>query len=319
MSFETWNREVVMKKMLSLVLTLCGVWLFAGVAMAQNKIVLGVSLSSDTNPFYIAMRKGIEARVAELGWQVRFVSANEQVATQVNGVQDLVAQRVNGIIISPIDEVATSAAYEAAFKAKIPIISIGRHSRSQFESLHVIMDEVSIGREIAAWIAKAAGEKGKVAILAGPAGAATFNNLKQGFEAEIKKHPGMPVVYARNLALTREQGLNQAEDVLVAHPDIRAIYCGNDEIALGAAQAVATAGKKANVIITGLNGIPPAMKAVSDGNIDLTVQLNPLVWGRLGVDTMDQWLKGKRPEGKVFYKHTLVDKSNVTSLMPPKK
>jgi ribose transport system substrate-binding protein len=306
-----------MKKLLMSVLAMCGAVLFAGSAMAQNKVVLGVSLSSDTNPFYIAMRKGIEARAAELGWEARFVTANEQVTAQVNGVQDLVAQKVSGIIISPIDEVATSAAYEAASKANIPIISIGRHSRSPFESLHVIMDEVSIGREIAAWIAKAAVEKGKVAILAGPAGAATFKNLQQGFEEEIKKRAGMPVVYTRNLALTREQGLNQAEDVLVAHPDIRAIYCGNDEIALGAAQAVATAGKKANVIITGLNGIPPAMKAVSDGGIDLTVQLNPLAWGKLGVDTMDSWLKGKKPEGKVFYKHTLVDKSNVAALTPP--
>ncbi|TAK49409.1 MAG: sugar ABC transporter substrate-binding protein [Xanthobacteraceae bacterium] len=305
------------KFLLSVLLLFATTFLAVPYAMAQNKVVLGVSLSSDTNPFYIAMRKGIEARVADLGWEVRFVTANEQVTAQVNGVQDLVAQKVNGIIISPIDEVATSAAYEAASKAGIPIISIGRHSRSPFESLHVIMDEVSIGREIAAWIAKAADGKGKVAVLAGPAGAATFKNLQQGFEEEIKKNSGMPIVYSRNLALTREQGLNQAEDVLVAHPDIRVIYCGNDEIALGAAQAVATAGKKANVIIAGMNGIPPAMKAVASGAIDLTIQLNPVAWGRLGVDTMDLWLKGKKPVGRVFYKHTLVDKSNVAALMPP--
>ncbi|MBI4969496.1 MAG: substrate-binding domain-containing protein [Rhodospirillales bacterium] len=307
-----------MKRFLIAVLALAGLWSVGQPAQAQNKVVLGISLASDTNPFYIAMRKGIEARAAELGWEARFVTANEQVNAQVNGVQDLVAQKVTGILISPIDEVATSAAYEAANKAKIPIISIARHSRSPFESLHVIMDEVQIGREIAAFVAKAAEGKGKVAVLAGPAGAATFKNLKQGFEEEIKKASGMPIVYSRDLALTREQGLNQAEDVLVAHPDIRAIYCGNDEIALGAAQAVAAAGKKGKVIITGLNGIPPAMKAVADGNIDLTVALNPMAWGKLGVDTMDSWLKGqKTAKDKAFLKHTLVDKGNVAALMPP--
>ena len=290
----------------------------AGAAAATAETIIGLSLASDTNPFYIAMRKGVEARAQELGWKVRVVTANEDVNAQVNGVLDLVAQKVNGILISPIDAVATGQAYEAAAKAKIPIISIARHASSPHETLHVTMDEGGIGRDIATWIGKTAGGKGKVAMLAGPAGAATFINLGKGFKEGLKSFPDMPIVYERNLALTREQGLNQAEDVLVAHPDIRAIYCANDEIALGAAQAVAARGKKANILITGMNGIPPAVKAVMDGGIDLTVQLNPVVWGRLGADTMDAYLKGKKPEQKhVLYNHVMVDKSNAAKALPP--
>jgi ribose transport system substrate-binding protein len=97
----------------------------------------------------------------------------------------------------------------------------------------------------------------------------------------------------------------------VAHPSLRAIYGGNDDIALGAAQALGQAGRAGQVVITGLNGIPPAMAAVRRGDVSLTVELNPLAWGRLGMDTMARWLRGERNLGQVNVGHLLVDRTNV--------
>ncbi|MFQ5914259.1 MAG: substrate-binding domain-containing protein [Nitrospinota bacterium] len=290
-----------------------------GPAFAAKKIVIGLALASDTNPFYIAMRKGVLGRAKQLGWEVRTVIANEDVNKQVNGVLDLVAQKVNGILISPIDRIATGAAFEAAHKNNIPIISIARGAESKYQTLFVAMDEVQIGRDIAAWIAKKAGGKGKVAMIAGPAGAGTFRNLAKGFEEQMKKNPCMPIVFKRTVPLTREEGLKQTEDVLVSHPDVRAIYGANDEIALGAAQAVAAVGRKAGIIITGMNGVPPALAAVMKGEVDMTVVLNPVAWGRLGVEVMDRYLKGERLKQRVFIKHILAVKSNAKKYMPPKR
>src|SRR6516225_6466515 len=92
-------------------------------AIAQQKITIGVSLAQDDNPFYIAMLRGIRARAQELGWDVATVSANEDKLKQINGVQDLIARGVKGILISPIDAVGVNAAYDAAAAAKIPIVS----------------------------------------------------------------------------------------------------------------------------------------------------------------------------------------------------
>ncbi len=284
-----------------------------------DKKVIGLALASDTNPFYIVMRKGVVARAGELGWEVRVVTANEDVNAQVNGVLDLIAQKPDGILISPIDAVATGAAYEAAHKAGIPIISIARGSKSKYQTLFVAMDSVQIGRDIAEWAAEKAGNSGKVAMISGPAGANVFEDLADGFKEAAGKKSGLSVVYEQNGALTRERGLNQAEDILVAHPDIRIIYAANDELALGAAQAVATSGMKDSVIITGLNGVPPALKAVGKGDIDMTVVLSPITWGRLGVDVMDKWFKGERPDQKVFIKHIIATKENAANYLPPKK
>ena len=276
-----------------------------------QEVVVGVSLSSDTNPFYIAMLRGMEARATELGWRTRFVTANEDVVAQNNGVLDLIAQRVSGILISPIDARATRAAYEAAAGAQIPIISIARHADSPQQSAFVAMDEVGIGRDIARWMLRAIDNAGEVAIIAGPQGAATFRNLATGFNEVMTASPGVRIVARRDIALTREEGLRVAQDLLVAHPNLKAIYGGNDDIALGAAQALGQAGRAGQVVVTGLNGIPPALAAVRRGDIGLTVELNPVAWGRLGMETMARWLRGERGLGQVNVGHLLVDRSNV--------
>jgi ribose transport system substrate-binding protein len=307
-----------MKRRLVLISAAAALAALSAPAFAQPKpVTIGVSLASDVNPFYIAMKAGIEARAKELGANVVFVTANEVVAQQVDGIQDLVARKVDGILVSPIDAVAVGAAYDAAGKAGIPVISIARHASSANESAYVSMDEKKIGGEIAAWIAQSIGGKGEIAMVAGPSGAATFRNLAEGFDTVIKASPDIKVVYRKDVALTREMGLKQAEDILVAHPDVKAIYCANDEIALGASQAIAAAGKGSQVVVTGLNGIPPAMRAVKAGTVGLTVALNPVAWGRLGVDTMVEYLKGNKPKGDVAIKHVLVDAKNVDQFLAP--
>jgi ribose transport system substrate-binding protein len=287
----------------------------ATTARAES-ITIGASMSTDDNPFYIAMLKGIEARAKEKGWTVKVVSAQNDVARQINGVQDLIAAGVKGILISPIDAVATGPAYEAAHKAGIPIISVARGSASKYQTLHVAMDEVQIGRDIAAWSAKKLGGKGEVALLRGPAGAATFDNLAKGYKETMAKFPNIKIVYEHDNKLSREEGLKLAEDAIVAHPNLALIYGANDDVALGAMQAVKAAGKTGKILVTGMNGVPPALKAVKSGDIALTVELNPVQWGRLGVDTLDTYLKGGKLDQKVFIKHQLVDSANIDEKLP---
>jgi ribose transport system substrate-binding protein len=294
----------------------------ASPAFAEDKITIGVSLPQDDNPFYIGMLRGIRARATELGWDVTTVSSNEDKLKQINGVQDLVAKGVKGILISPIDAVGVNAAYDAAAQAKIPIVSLARGSTSPNQTVHVAMDEVQVGRDIAEWTAKKLDGKGKVAMLLGPSGAPTFRNLAQGYTEVMAKYPDIQIVFKTDGPLTRERGLKNSEDALVANPDLKVIYAANDDLALGAMQAVLAANRAGQTIVTGMNGVPPALHAVKDGNIAMTVELNPVVWGRLGVDVLATYLKGDKVEQKVFIKHIIIDKSNVdgelAKMAPPK-
>jgi ribose transport system substrate-binding protein len=281
-----------------------------------DKITIGVSLAQDDNPFYIAMLKGIRARAQELGWDVATVSANEDKLKQINGVQDLVARGVEGILISPIDAVGVNAAYDAAAAAKIPIVSVARGSVSPNQTIHVAMDEKQIGRDIAEWTAKKLGGKGQVAMLLGPSGAPTFKNLADGYTEVMAKYPDVKIVFKSDGPLTRERGVKQTEDALVANPDLAAVYTANDDVALGAMQAVLAANRAGKTIVTGMNGVPPALRAVKDGSMAMTVELNPVEWGRLGVDVLATYLKGDKIEPRVFIKHNLIDSTNVDAKLP---
>lgn len=300
-----------MKRLLSILfIALAG--LGGAVAIAQTgPITVGVSLPQDDNPFYIAMLKGIRAAAQERGWQVAYVSSQEDKLKQINGVQDLVAKGVKGILISPIDAVGVNAAYDAAAAAKIPIISVARGSSSPNQTLHVAMDEKQVGRDIATWTAKVINGKGKVALIGGPSGAPTFRNLIDGYTEIMAKYPGISIVFKTEGPLTRERGLKNTEDALVANPDLAAIYTANDDVALGAAQAVVAAGRKGKTLVTGMNGVPPALRAVKEGNLAMTVELNPATWGRLGVEVLAAYLRGQKFEQRVFIKHIIIDETNV--------
>src|SRR6516225_2353390 len=279
--------------------------------MAQGKTVIGVALAQDDNPLYILMLRGIRARAQELGWDVVAVSSNEDKLKQINGVQDLIARGVKGILISPIDAVGVNAAYDAATQAKIPIISLARGSSSPNQTLHVGINEKQIGREIAEWTAKQIGGEGKIAMLLGPSGAPAFRNLAEGYTEVMAKFPGIKIVFRTEGLLSRERGVKHAEDAMVANPDLKAIYASNDDIALGAVQAVIAANRKGQTLVTGMNGVPPALRAVKEGGLALTVELNPVQWGRLGVDVLASFLKGETVGKQVFIKHRLVDATNV--------
>src|SRR5438445_9073343 len=239
-------------------------------AAGQQKTTIGVSLAQEVNRIYVAMLRGIRARAQELGWEVATVSANEDKLKQINGVQDLIARGVKGIQISPIDAVGVNAAYDAAAQGKVPIVSVARGSSSPNQTIHVAMDEKQIGRDIAEWTAKRLGGKGQVAMLLGPSGAPTFRNLGDGYTEVMAKHPDIRIVFKTDGPLTRERGVKHAEDALVANPDLAAIYTANDDVALGAMQAVLAANK--HTLVTGMNGVPPALRAVKDGKLAMTIE-----------------------------------------------
>jgi ribose transport system substrate-binding protein len=291
-------------------------FMLAAAASAQQKTTIGVSLAQDDNPFYIAMLRGIRARAQELGWEVATVSANEDKLKQINGVQDLIARGVKGILISPIDAVGVNAAYDAAAAARIPIVSVARGSTSPNQTIHVAMDEKQIGRDIAEWTAGKLGGKGKVALLMGPSGAPTFKNLGDGYAEAMAKYPGISIVFRADGPLTRERGVKQAEDALVANPDLAAIYTANDDVALGAMQAVNAANRKGKTLVTGMNGVPPALRAVKEENLAMTVELNPVEWGQLGVDVLNTFLQGGKVEPHVFIKHVIIDATNIDTKLP---
>lgn len=291
---------------------------------AQEKTV-GLSLPESKNPFYVAMEKAIVARLQERGVRVKSVIADGDINRQVNGINDLIAARVNALLVSPADLRGPAPAIKAANEAGIPVFLVARKLAPEFDNLwkaFVGVDLQHAGRIKGEWVVNNL-PGGKVAMLLGPPGAFVTLEQSTGFKQAIEKAgktAQFPIVFQQASQQTREIGLKLAEDILTAHPDIRVIYAGNDDLALGAVQAVKAAGKLPQVKVLGLNASPPAAASVAKGEMAMTVALSPTKWGQSAADlAADYVLTGKLPATKetIYGDPELVDQKNAINFVPP--
>jgi ribose transport system substrate-binding protein len=261
-----------------------------------EKFTIGVSLASPTIPLYVAMAQGIRDKAAELGVEVVFTEANEDAVQQLNDVQDLIAQGVDGILISPIDAEAAIPAYEDARAAGIAIFSIARNTDPEVEDGFIGAPWGKFGEQIAAWTCEAAGGEGKIAMLKGPAGASFVEDMAAAYKEYMGGQcSGMQIVFENNnVPLTADNGLKSAQDALAANPDLKVIYANNDDLATGAIQALEEQGVAMDqVLVTGFDGTPEGVELVKEGKLDYTIALRPYHWGQLGLETIVRHLRGE--------------------------
>ena len=291
-----------------------------GFAFAQGKTYrVGISLPEAQNPFYVQLGNSAVATLKQRGIEATLLSANADVNEQINNINDLVASKVDAILISPIDTEGPAAAVRRAHEAGIPIFMVARTLDKRFGSIWktfvgIHFDEV--GKAKGEWVVRNT-KPGKVAMLLGPAGALVMVEQEKSFRAAIEP-AGYKVAFAQNSTQTRENGLKLAEDALVANPDLVAIYASNDDLALGATQAVKAAGASGRIAVIGLNGSPPALAAVHKGEMAATVLLDPVGWGRTAATTVADFLQNKKePEPFVTFQYRLVGQAEAFDLIPP--
>jgi ribose transport system substrate-binding protein len=290
----------------------------AGASAQTKQLRVGISSPESQNPFYVQMTNSAVATFKARGIEPILLSANADVNEQISNINDLVAAKVDAILISPLDTEGPAAALQRAKQANIPIFMMARTLDLKFGPIQksfigIHFDE--IGRSKGEWLA-AHSKPGKVAMLLGPAGALVMVEQEKSFREAISK-AGYQVVFAQNSTQTRENGLKLAEDALIAHPDLVAVYAANDDIALGAAQAVKAAEKSGSIAVIGLNGAPPALAAIHKGEMAATVLLDPVGWGKTAANTVaDYLLDNKEPAPFVTFQYRMVDKTDAFDAIP---
>jgi ribose transport system substrate-binding protein len=292
-----------------------------GLAQAQNaKFHVGVSLPEAQNPFYVALGRSIQQTLEKAGLRVTLLSANADVNEQVSNINDLVAAKVDAILMSPLNTKGPAAAVQRAHAAGIPIFMTARTLDEQYRDLwktYVGFDYRDVGAKKGKWVVDNV-KPGKVAMLLGPAGALFAADQEKGFR-EVLKGTKFEVVWAQNSTQTRENGLKLSEDALVAHRDLVAIFASNDDLALGAAQAVRAAGLSGKVAIIGTNGSPPALAAIHNGDMSATILLDPIGWGRTSADIVINYLVNKKEPEALFTPLVaeLITQKNAYDNIPP--
>jgi ribose transport system substrate-binding protein len=285
----------------------------------EESFTIGVSLASPNIPLYVAMADGIRAKAEELGVEVVFTEANEDPVQQLNDVQDLLAQEVDGILISPIDAEAAVPAYEDAQAANVTIMSIARNTDPEVEDAFIGAPWGKFGTQIGEWTCEHASDKAaKVAMVKGPAGASFVEEMEVGFkEALAADCPDMSVVFENNNApLVAEKGLASAQDALTRDADISVFFANNDDLAAGVIQALEEKSVAMDdVIVTGFDGTPEGIGLAKEGKLDYTIALRPYAWGQLGLETMVDFLEGEEPADHIVEIETIdIDKDSAADV-----
>ena len=261
----------------------------------DDSLVIGLSVSTLNNPFFVTLTDGAEEKAKELGATLTVVDAQDNASKQASDVEDLIQQKVDLVLINPVDSAAVATAVESANAAGIPVITIDRSSEGGEVVSHIASDNVAGGVLASEYLLELIGEGAKVAELEGVAGSSAARDRGEGFNTAVDGK--LDVVAKQTANFNRAEGLTVMENILQANPDIVGVFAHNDEMALGALEAIAASGKDIKVI--GFDATDDAVAAVSAGTLSATVAQKPDEIGVKAIEAAVNYLKGETLEASI--------------------
>lgn len=251
---------------------------------AAKKPVIGLSISTLNNPFFVDLRDGAKAAADANGMELVVMDAQDDASKQLANIENLIQQKVSVIIVNPVDSKAIVAAIEAANKANIPVITVDRGAAGGQVVSAIASDNVAGGKMAGQFIVDKLGGKGKIVELEGIPGSSAANDRGKGFNEAAKAASGLTVVAKQPADFDRAKGMKVMENILQANPEINAVFAHNDEMALGALEAIKSS-KRTGVIVVGFDATADAVKAVNDGTLQATVAQKPKDMGKIAIET----------------------------------
>lgn len=268
---------------------------------------VGFSISTLNNPFFVSMADGAEAKAEELGVDLTIVDAGNDTAKQTSDIEDLITKGIKVLIVNPEDSAAVAPVVNDAIEAGIKIIAVDRSVDGAEVDCYIGTDNVIAGETAGAYFAEKMGDGAKIAILEGIPGASSAIERNQGFLNAVEDK--LDIVTSQTANYDRAEGLTVTENILQANPDIVGILSANDEMALGAIEAVEAAGKVPgeDILITGFDAGDDAVAAVEAGKMLFTVEQGTVEMGETAVESALKMMQGEEVDATIPIDITLID------------
>lgn len=266
---------------------------FAGVTgLAQQNYTLGLSVSTLNNPFFVSMKRGAKQAASELG--VKLVTANgrNSVSDQMSDIENLISRGVDALLINPTDGQAIVPAVKEANKAGIPVLAIDRAIKGGEVAIYIASNNVTGGKMAAHYVAARLALQGNVVMLEGIPGTSAARERGRGFTAVMNGLEKIQIVASQPAGFAQNEGYTVMQNILTAHEDIDAVFAQNDLMALGALQAIGSAGRLDEMFVVGFDAIDPAIQAIEEGRLAATIMQQPSLMGALGVKKAVKYLEG---------------------------
>ncbi|EZP67367.1 sugar ABC transporter substrate-binding protein [Pseudomonas sp. RIT357] len=248
--------------------------LASGFASAAD-IKDGVSMSAFDDTFLTYLREDMDKQAKSYpkgdGVQLQFEDARADVVKQLSQVENFISQKVDAIIVNPVDTASTKNIINAATKAGIPLVFVNRRPDQKDlpkDVVAVTSDDVEAGKLQMQYIAEKLGGKGKIVILLGDLANNSTTNRTKGVKEVLAKYPDIKIEQEQTGIWLRDKGMTLVNDWLTQGREFNAVLANNDEMAIGASMALKSAGKeKGSVLIAGVDGTPDGLNAITKGDM----------------------------------------------------
>ncbi|WP_289057708.1 substrate-binding domain-containing protein [uncultured Mesotoga sp.] len=309
-----------MKKVLT-VAVLVSVLILSSLGFASlEKPVMGISLISYYNPFFLALRDGAKEALDEIGGVLLESDSQQDVAKQMAAVESFISRKVDVILLNAVDSEGVIPAVEAANKAGIPVITVDNDASGGDVKALVASDNILAGKLCAEYVvARLVEEKGvaagNVVILDALPVTGVLHRL-QGFYSVIQAYPQIRIISTQNAQGNRTDGFTVMENILLGQSEIDVVFAINDPSALGAMEAIMAAGRAEEMFIVSVDGAKEAMEAIKgDTPFAMTAAQLPTEIGKIGVEVAMKVLRGEEVERFIPVPVYTVSQENVDEFL----
>jgi simple sugar transport system substrate-binding protein len=294
---------------------------------AGKRLIVGFSQIGAESAWRTAETESIRSEAVKRGVRLRFTDAQQKQENQIKAIRTFIAQKVSAIILAPVVETGWEPVLKEAKAAQIPVILVDRGVSVSDDSLYVTLiasDFVAEGRMAAEWLAKKLNGKGSIVELQGTVGSAPAIDRKKGFEQGLAAAPGLKITRSESGDFTRAGGKQVMEAFLKAAKGegakIEAVYAHNDDMALGAIQAIQEAGLKpgSDIIVVSIDAVKAAFEAMVAGTLNCTVECSPLL-GPAAFDAVEKAVAGTPLPKQTIVEDRLFDQTTARDAIGSRK
>ena len=255
---------------------------------------VAVIVSTLNNPWFVFLAENAEARAKELGYETKIFDSQNNTALESDHFENAIASGFNAILLNPTDADGSIANVVKAKAAGVPVFCMDREVNSDAATSQILSDNYSGSVSIGKYFVQQLNKKGTYVELLGLVGDNNTWNRSKGFHEVVDIYPNLKMVAQQSADFDRNKAMEVLESILQANPNIDAVFCGNDAMAMGAYQALAAAGKAKGVKVFGFDGADDVIKAIGDNKIAATGMQFPKVMAITAANFADEYFKGRR-------------------------
>lgn len=295
----------------------------------KDDISVGIVVKTATNAHFQDIAYGAMLAGKELGITVKVdnTTTEADVEGQITKCENMITSGVDGLILAANESDGVGAAVEAAHDAGIPFVAIDTvitnqwgDQEKEYLPTYLSADHTELAYHLASQVFDELNGKGNVVVLRGVDAASSSQERTAGIEKAIEDYPDIIEVESQSANYDQDTAATTMSDILQAHPDVDAVLCCNDLMAMGACTALEENGKKVGkedgVLVAGMDGNIIAMESIAEGKMYATIYDGSILWGYLGVKQACDMMEGKEVPELTMTTDTIITQENVDDYLP---